>query len=386
MRRSFKSARVAGGLLGAVLLAGFVAAAHGASAGRDQLEQVPAESVGIDGAAIAKLTEDIRAGKHSNIHSLLVMRSGKLAVEEYFQGEDERRGQPLSTVRFDAATLHDLRSVSKSVTSALFGIAIASGAISDIEAPVLSYFPEYKDLQTADRMRIRLRHVLSMSSGLEWDEDSRPYGDPQNSETAMDAASDRARFVLSRPISAPPGERFRYSGGDTLLLAAVIERATKMRLDKYAEKVLFRPLGVERYDWISYPDRTPIAASGLRLLPRDMAKFGALYLNRGQWQGVQIVPEAWVKASTTAQTRVSDRPFGFQNYGYQWWLGSARNEAHTPWIMAVGYGGQRIMLIPSLDLVMVLTAGMYRNRAQTDITFEVLLDGVLPAARKSSDR
>lgn len=332
-------------------------------------------------ADLSKLTDDIRAGKYSNIHSLLVLKSGKVVAEEYFQGEDERRGQPLGTVRFHAGTLHDLRSVTKSVTSALFGIAVASGAIPDIDAPVLSYFPEYKDLQTDERKRIRLRHVLSMSSGLEWDEDSRPYGDPLNSETAMDAARDRAWFVLSRPIVAAPGERFRYNGGDTLLLAAVIERATKMRLDEYAGKVLFRPLGIERFDWIKYPDGTPIAASGLRLLPRDMAKFGVLYLSRGQWQGKQVVPEAWVKASTSPQTKISDRPFGFQNYGYQWWLGTARDDAHTPWIMAVGYGGQRIMLIPSLDLVMVLTAGMYGNRAQTDITFEILLDGVLPAMR-----
>jgi CubicO group peptidase (beta-lactamase class C family) len=366
-----KGAAIASGLPGAVLLLAFIATSHAADTTHG----------GVDSAAIAKLTADIRAGKYSNIHSLLVLRSGKVVAEEYFQGEDERRGQPLGPVRFDASTLHDLRSVTKSVTSALFGIAVASGAIPDIEAPALSYFPEYKDLQTADRLRIRLRHVLSMSSGLEWDEDSRPYGDPQNSETAMDAAGDRVRFVLSRPIAAPPGERFRYSGGDTLLLAAVIERATKMRLDQYAEKVLFRPLGIDRYDWIKYPDGTPIAASGLRLLPRDMAKFGVLYLNRGQWQGVQVVPEAWVKASTSPQTKVSDRPFGFQNYGYQWWLGTVRDDAHTPWIMAVGYGGQRIMLIPSLDLVMVLTAGMYRNRAQTDITFEILLDGVLPAVR-----
>ena len=349
-------------LLAAVLLAGAVTA-HAAD------------------APLAKLTEDIRAGKYSNIHSLLVLKSGQVVAEEYFQGEDERRGQPLGTVRFDANTLHDLRSVTKSVTSALFGIAVASGVIADIEAPVLNYFPEYKDLQTSERLRIRLRHVLSMSSGLEWDEDSRPYGDPQNSETAMDGASDRVRFVLSRPIAAAPGERFRYSGGDTLLLAAVLERATKMRLDKYAEKVLFRPLGIDRYDWIKYPDGTPIAASGLRLLPRDMAKLGVLYLNRGQWQGVQVVPQAWVKASTSPQTKVSDRAFGFQNYGYQWWLGTARDDAHTPWIMAVCYGGKRIMIIPSLDLVMVLTAGMYRNRAQTDITFEILLDGVLPAMR-----
>ena len=384
MRGSPRVAHVASGMLGAVLLALVATMGVAVAATRDELPQARPEAVGIDAAAIAKLIADIRAGKYSNIHSLLVVRSGKLVVEEYFAGEDERRGQPLGSVRFDARTLHDLRSVSKSVTSALFGIAVASGAIHDLDAPVLSYFPEYADLQTPERQRIRLRHVLAMSSGLEWDEDSRPYGDPLNSETAMDAASDRYRFVLSRPIAAPPGEKFRYSGGDTLLLAAVIERATKQRLDNYAEQALFRPLGIERHDWIAYPDGTPIAASGLRLLPRDMAKFGLLYLNGGQWQGVQIVPQAWVKASTTAQTKVADRPFGFQNYGYQWWLGTARDEAHTPWIMAVGYGGQRIMLVPSLDVAMVLTAGMYRSRAQTDITFEVLLDGVLPAIGKSS--
>jgi CubicO group peptidase (beta-lactamase class C family) len=354
-------------------------AAHVAA--RDELPQAAAESVGIDGPAIAKLVADIRAGKYSNVHSLLVLRSGKLVIEEYFQGEDERRGQSLGNVRFDAATLHDLRSVSKSVTSALFGIALGSGAIRDLDAPVLSYFPEYRDLQTPERLRIRLRDVLSMTSGLEWDEDSRPYGNPENSETAMDAASDRYRFVLSRPIAAAPGERFRYSGGDTMLVVAVIERATKQRLSKYAEQVLFRPLGIEHHEWITYPDGTAIAASGLRLLPRDMAKFGLLYMQRGQWRGTQVVPEAWVQASTSVQAKISDRPFGFQNYGYQWWLGTARDDAHTPWIMAVGYGGQRIMLIPSRDLVMVMTAGMYRSRAQTDITFEVLLDGVLPAVR-----
>lgn len=365
-------------LLGVALL-GF--ACIGPVAARDELPRAAAESVAIDGAAIAKLVADIRAGKYSNLHSLLVLRSGKLVTEEYFQGDDERRGRALGTVRFDATTLHDLRSVSKSVTSALFGIAMASGAIRDLDAPVLSYFPDYPDLQTPERMRIRLRDVLSMTSGLEWDEDSKPYGDPLNSETAMDAAGDRYRFVLSRPIAAAPGERFRYSGGDTMLVAAVIERATKQRLSKYAAQVLFGPLGIERHEWITYPDGTPIAASGLRLLPRDMAKFGLLYMQHGKWRGTQVVPEAWVDASTSVQAKISDRPFGFQNYGYQWWLGTARDDAHTPWIMAVGYGGQRIMLIPSRELVLVMTAGLYRSRAQTDITFEVLLDGVLPAVK-----
>ena len=378
MRRLTRRSRVARRLLG-VLLLSFASLVQVAA--RDELPKATAQSVGIDGALIAKLVADIRAGKYSSVHSLLVLRSGKLVTEEYFQGEDERRGQALGSVRFDATTLHDLRSVSKSVTSALFGIALASGAIRDIDTPVLQYFPEYEDLQTPERRRIRLRDVLSMTSGLDWDEDSRPYGDPLNSETAMDAASDYYRFVLSRPVAAPPGERFRYSGGDTMLLAAVMERATKQRLSKYAQQVLFRPLGIESYEWITYPDGTPIAASGLRLLPRDMAKFGLLYMQHGQWRGTQVVPEAWVKASTSAQAKVSDRPFGFQNYGYQWWLGAARDDAHTPWIMAVGYGGQRIMLIPSRDLVLVMTAGLYRSRAQTDSTFEVLLDGVLPAVK-----
>jgi CubicO group peptidase (beta-lactamase class C family) len=362
MRGPSRGKRVAKPFWG-VLLLGLAVTAQVVA--RDELPRAAPESVGIDGAAIATLVADIRAGKYSNIHSLLVLRSGK----------------PLGNVRFDAGTLHDLRSVSKSVTSALFGIAMSSGAIRDIDAPVLSYFPEYQDLQTPQRLRIRLRDVLSMTSGLEWDEDSRPYGDPLNSETAMDAASDRFRYVLSRPIATPPGERFRYSGGDTMLLAAVIERATQQRLSNYAEQVLFRPLGIERYEWITYPDGMPIAASGLRLQPRDMAKFGLLYLQRGQWRNSQLIPEAWVKASTSVQAKISDRLFGFQSYGYQWWLGSARDDAHTPWIMAVGFGGQRIMLIPSRDLVMVMTAGMYRNRAQTDITFEVLLDGVLPAVK-----
>jgi CubicO group peptidase (beta-lactamase class C family) len=362
-----------------ILFLGFVATAQVAA--RDELPTASTESVGIDSAAIAKLTEDIRAGKYKNIHSLLVLRSGKLVAEAYFQGDDERRGRPLGTLRFDSDTIHDLRSVSKSVTSALFGIAMASGAIRDIDAPVLSYFPEYEDLQTPERLRIRLRDVLSMTSGLEWDESSRPYGDPLNSETAMDAADDRYRYILARPIVAPPGSSFRYSGGDTMLVAAVIERATKQRLSKYAEQVLFRPLGIERHEWIAYSDGTEIAASGLRLLPRDMAKFGLLYLQGGRWRGTQVVPESWVKASTSVQAKVSDRPFGFQSYGYQWWLGSVRDDAHTPWIMAVGNGGQRIMLIPSRDLVMVMTAGMYNSPAQTDITFEVLLDGVLPAVQ-----
>ena len=379
------------GLVAAALFASvaWTSAVHALepAAARGGLETASAEAAGIDSTLLAALTRDIRAGKYPNIHSLLVVHHGKLGVEEYFEGADERRGEKVGTVRFDADTLHDARSITKSVTSIVFGIAVADHTIPDIDTPVLQFFPEYANLRTPERMAIRLRDLLSMTAGLQWDEDSHPYGDPLNSETAMDSAADPYRYVLEQPIVAERGRSFRYSGGNTLLLAAVIERATKMRLDEYARRVLFDPLGIDRYEWLKYPNGTPIAASGLRLLPRDMAKLGLLYLNDGRWRGTQIVAESWVRDSLSPHATISDRPFGFQRYGYQWWLGSAHvGQSNVAWSAAVGWGGQRILIVPSMDLVMVLTAGLYGDRRQTDITFEVLLDRVLPAVKAGASQ
>ena len=341
------------------------------------------ETVGVDQAALAQLAADVRAGRYSNIHSVLVVRRGRLVMEEYFAGEDERRGQPIGRVQFDAETLHDVRSVTKSVTSILMGIAIAQGKIpGGVEAPALDFFPEYADLRTPERQAIRLRHLLTMTAGLEWDEHSRPYSDPRNSEREMDAAPDPVRYVLERPIVAPPGARFEYSGGNTAVLARIIERSVGKNLDAYAEEVLFRPLGIARHEWLTDQTGAPLAASGLRLRPRDMAKLGLLYLNDGRWRGRQIVPQDWVRASLSPHIVVSERPTGFQRYGYQWWLGTARRgEESVAWSCAVGWGGQRILLVPSEDMVVVITAGMYGDPRQTDLTFEIMLDRILPAVR-----
>lgn len=338
----------------------------------------PAEA-GLDASLLTSLANDIRAGRFSNIHSLLVVRHGKLAFEAYFTGDDERRGTAAGRVRFDASRLHDVRSVTKSVTSLLVGIAHDRGMLS-LEAPVLDYFPDYADLQTPERRRIRLRDLLSMTPGFEWDEDRFPYGDPRNSETAMDAAADRVRFVLERPIAAAPGATFTYNGGTTLVLAEILRRVTTRPLDQYAWRELFEPLGIRRLEWLRYADGTPIAASGLRLRPRDMAALGQLVLQDGAWRGRQLVPSEWIRQSTSPQVRISRRPLGFQRYGFQWWLGTGRvSERDLPFVSAVGYGGQRIMILRSLDLVLVLTAGLYQDRRQTDTTFAILLDRVLPA-------
>ena len=135
------------------------------------------------------MTRDIRAGAFSNVHALLVQHRGRLVYEEYFTGPDERRGEPVGTIRFDANTLHDARSVTKSVVSVLFGLAVRDGYIRDLDAPVLDYFPDLAELRTPDRLAIRLRHVLTMTSGLAWDESTLPYGTATNDETRMDHAA-----------------------------------------------------------------------------------------------------------------------------------------------------------------------------------------------------
>ena len=343
-------------------------------------EVVVPDSIGLDGAQLSELINDIRANKYLNIHSLLVIRHGKLAVEEYFAGNDERRGEPIGVVQFNRETLHDVRSITKSVTSMLFGIALTEGAIADVNVPVLDFFPEYDNLRTPERMAIRLRDLLSMTPGIKWDEDSHPYGDSRNSETAMDRAIDPYRFVLEQEVVSERGKEFQYNGGTTMLLAAVIERATKMPLDKYAERKLFGPLGIDHYEWLRYSSGELIAASGLRLLPRDVAKLGVMYLNHGHWHGEQIVPESWVQDSLSPHATIHNRPTGFRRYGYQWFIGTARvGDAYIPFSAAVGWGGQRLLIVPSMDLVVVLTAGLYNSPRQTDITFEIMLDRVLPA-------
>lgn len=370
-------------MLGVVIATGMVF--FNAPAVRAEAIDVPADGwhlvqpkdVGLDPAAIKKLVAAIRAGEYSDIHSLLIIRHDQLAVEEYFSGPDERRdtvvgSRPLGNVQFNASTLHDARSVTKSVVSILFGIARSQGAVPGVDTPLLSLFPNYKDLRTPERMKIQLRHVLSMSPGWAWDESSKAYGDPLNSETAMDHQPDRIRYILSQPIVQAPGEKFEYDGGTTVLLASIIEHGTGMPIDRYARKVLFGPLGITHYEWLHYPDGAAIAASGLRLLPRDMAKIGLLYLHKGEWHGQTVVPPSWVTESTTPRVKGDF-------YGYHWWLGKTSAGIDA---VAVGYGGQRVLVDPGQDMVVVITAGLYKDPQQSQITNRILAQCTQAAGAK----
>lgn len=314
-------------------------------------------------ASLEALHQRWKAGEIRNLHSVLVVQHGQTIAEWYFEGTDEIRGSPPVAVTFGPGTLHDMRSATKSVVSLLFGIALREGLIKSLDTPVLDYFPEYIDLQTLERRKIRLRDLLSMTSGLRWDE-APSYRDPRNSETAMDMAADRYRYILSRPIDSPPGTQWNYSGGDVALIAAVIARTARMPLDQYATK-LFAPLNIADFTWLKDSNGIPYAASGLRLTPREMVTIGLLVLHGGRNPaGEQIVPRDWIETSSAVHANAFRSGSCAVEYGYFWWLGARCMPA---WVSAIGNGGQRIYVVPSRDLVIVTTAGLYNSAEQNSV-------------------
>lgn len=304
----------------------------------------------------ARLDEGVRSGELHNLHAVVILRHGQRVFERYYEGQDELRGRPLGTVAFGAQTVHDLRSVTKSIVGLLYGIALAEGKVPPLASPVVDSFPRYEDLAAdARRRRILMSHVLSMTMGLAWNEDL-PYTDARNSELAMERSLDRYRYVLEQPVVDGPGQAWRYSGGATALLGRVIAGGTGMPLLDYARARLFAPLGIEAVEWTPGFDGEAAAASGLRLRAPDLARIGQLMLQRGRWGERQVVPADWVGACMTPQVET-----GFEGlrYGYHWFAATRRDASLAT--MAIGLGGQRLVVVPSLDLAYVIFMGNYRR-------------------------
>jgi CubicO group peptidase (beta-lactamase class C family) len=339
-------------------------------AGPDKWPVATPDSVGLSSATLCPVVKRLTDWKEANVHALLIARHGKLVFERYFTGADEHLGHSAGTVTFNAGMRHDERSVSKSVISLVFGIALDRGWIKSIDQPVMPFFPAYANLQTPEKNAIRLRDLLTMSSGFEWHEFMVPYNSKNNSEIAMDFSPDPYKFMLSQPIVAPPGTIWNYNSGSTELLGAILKQVTGKPLDQLARAELFEPLGITDFEWYKYPQNgNPIAAAGLRLRPRDLAKLGQLVLQRGTWNGKQVVSSAYIDSATTPQMNAFDLNF----YGYQFWLGrSLVAKREVLWASAVGLGAQRVFVVPEFDLVMVMNAGLYQSPLQGDVPLEIL--------------
>ena len=317
------------------------------------------ESAGLRSEPLRDLIEWLDSFGQANIHSILVVRHGRLLFEHYRPGEDQCWGEPLGNVAHGPESKHDLRSVTKSVISLLFGVMLDRKLIKDIDGAIIDWFPEYLDLRTPEKERVSLRHLLTMSAGLEWN-DYVPIADPKNSEMCMLASADQYRYVLEQPVVAPGGQVWNYNSGCTLLLEAEIAKAAGGALDDVAREFLLEPLGITDFAWTKNFKSGILEVGGLRLCSRDLAKIGQLVLNGGNWNGRQIVSERWVKESTAAHIGPEELTYF---YGYQWWLGRSLlvEGREVPWICAMGHGGQRIFAVPALDLVAEVTAGLYAD-------------------------
>jgi len=334
------------------------------------------EAVGLDAAPLNALAARIENDPSVNIHSVLIVKGGSLVFERYFSGSDEDWGTDLGVVEFGPDTRHDLRSVSKSVTSALVGIAVGEGRLPGIGTSTLDLFPAYAEQLAPDKRELRLEHILTMTAGLDWFEPS-DYTNPGNDEIRMITSADPVAFVLGRSFAAPPGEQFQYNGGLPTLLGYLLEQAYGQRGDQILREKLLEPLGIEHFDFRANDNGLLAYASGIRLRPRDMAKFGLLYLDEGRWQGRQIVPGEWVRASLTAHAKPANRA----GYGYQWWIEGFRSDTESLLVpMAVGNGNQRIMIVAPLNMVVVVTAGHYNQTEGVLWGSDILAEYVLPAA------
>jgi CubicO group peptidase (beta-lactamase class C family) len=310
------------------------------------------------------------------LHGVVVARRDGIVSEWYGTGPDFSWGEPHGVVEFGPETLHDLRSVTKSVVALLYGIALDRGQVPAPDEPLLRHFPEYPDLAADPRRAARtVEHALTMTLAFEWDE-SPPYTSAANSEIAMELAPDRYRFVLDRPITGEPGREWSYCGGASALLGRLVAKGSGMSLPEFARETLFGPLGIDRFEWMAGDDGEPSAASGLRLTPRGLARIGQVILG----DGLGVVPSTWLAEALRPRVSTS---WG-SNYGYQWYLTSAG--PHRT-VTAMGNGGQRLFVLPGLDLAVAVTAGDYDAADQSATPDAVLAEVLsLPRGPASSGR
>jgi len=328
-------------------------------------------SVGLDEKILAELDGDLASGKYSLVDSFAVFRCGTSVYErayphdygQIYEKEAKTRGplnahltgpynyfDPAWHPYYHGTDLHSMQSVSKTVTSVILGIAITRGDFkAGLDTPLLKYFDVATVKNVDDRKRrITLRHVLTMTTGLDWNEEV-AYDDPKNDSSLMEATDDWVQYVIDRPMAHEPGKVFNYSSGVSELLAYIFQKETGQDVEKYGEKYLFTPLGMEHY-WKRTPMGVVDTEGGLFLRTTDLAKIGYFYLHDGMWDGEQIVSKDWVKQSLTP---FIDAEEGFK-YGFKWWLFPRAEGQRYVW-MARGFGGQRLMVFPEEDLIAAFT-------------------------------
>jgi CubicO group peptidase (beta-lactamase class C family) len=348
----------------------------------DGWETASLADVGIIAQPLIDAVNEIRRGTYNEIHGLVIIKDAKLVLEEYGSGRMYSYGAPDNlgpTIHFDRDELHIVHSVSKSYMSTLVGIAVQEGYIESENASLLTFFPEHSDVDDPGKTDILLKHVMSMASGLEWNEWDVGVLDFENNDNfRFQFSADPCAYFLGKTLRNEPGSFFYYNTGGFQMMGEVVRRATGMLVDQFADHRLFGPLGITDFNWPQYEHGPVYLVGDLFLRPRDMAKIGQLILQGGRWNGQQIVPAEWIAKATSEFMSVAHTGYkGYEGYGLHWWLKTFNVEGQTiEAVHADGLAGQAIIIFPTLNLVVVVTSGNYNH---AELEHELVANHVLPA-------
>ena len=324
----------------------------------------------IDEEPIAGLVESVLREEQGRPEAILIARNGKLVLEEYFYG-------------FTRDRLHPIQSVTKGVTSLLFGIAQDRRFVEDLGQPVSGFFPEYQGRQWIDRAYpITLFHLLTMSAAIEWNDEG------HESTTAMYRSGDWIGYVLDRDRAGEPGRVSSYNSGLSILVGGIIRNTTGRYVDQFAEETLFADLQMSNYRWQAASDGTRNTGGGLVLSAYDLAKIGQLVLSKGVWNGKRVVSESWIEESTKRHLPLGEEsiratggsPYS-TGYGFQWWHQSYEvNGEIVNAIAGMGYGGQYLGILPTLNTVIVLNNGEWGDPWERIFDYNAIVEEwILPA-------
>lgn len=321
----------------------------------------------INANKLLELDEEIKKGTFGDIHSLLILRNDKIVFENYYSN-------------YRKSDLHPIGSSTQSIISTLVGIVTTEDSLFNTRAKIVDFMPDYSQYfeNIPQKDQIEIRHLLSNTSGLWWDEWSHPFGSEDNDAYVMTQSGDWITKVLSTPMIREPGFEFNYNSGNGILMAPILQNITGIETEQFATEKLFDPLSINEWKWERIPGDFVNASWGLHLKPIDMAKIGYLYLKNGMWNEQLIFNETWRRQTTRSRSSVSN----YYNYGYFWWrfaeyadvVGNLKlNDVFFSW----GDGGQFIFVIPHLDMVVVSTAGNYSNN--DTMTIGMLRDFIFPS-------
>lgn len=345
------------------------------------------DEVDLDAAKLIEMVNQIKCSKFGGVESALIYKKGKLVLEEYFEGYLYQWDAPNyfgEQLLWDRDRLHTIMSCAKSFTSACVGIAIDKGYIKSVDQSIFDYLPEHQHLKSDGKENITIEHLLTMTSGLAWNEWGAAHGTSANDidRIYFECSDDPIKCVLERPLIHEPGTHFTYNGGGIIILGEIIKNASGMDMDAFSMKYLLEPLQVENREWYRYNNGTYATDGSLFLTSRAMLKIGALFLNDGVWNGERIISSEWIQKSSTTyrnnkNIRIPIEDSGKNDYGYTWWISELEHKGkNVKMYRANGWGGQVICVIPELEMAFVFTG---HNYAFNSKLFKIVNKFILPA-------